>query len=328
MIIIAMQIFTLCALGIILTVLLTLGFSRLFQGERNPDRPLHKIYLRELHAYCAHDSKRREPPHFPGIESGNMREELAIMIAALLHVVSDYDSNRLRRIVEENRLEEALLTHLHLHRGPERAVRMHTLLHLPFSTETSARLSRLTSDSEPHVAFYALLATIGTDSRRIIPVLRNYPALLTPEQAADVVRYMQRKHLQIDYKRLLSAHNDNLNILGLFIVGSFHIDQAQEMVYGLLPHENPRVEQIALSTAALLMCPLNHPNIVASINRKSETERRDLYRSFIREGYSLKALHELIETEHKRGSSLDGYILKTISSRKRILHKHPELQSQ
>ena len=133
MIIITMQIFTLCALGIILTVLLTLGFSRLFQGERNPDRPLHKIYLRELHAYCAHDSKRREPPHFPGIESGNMREELADRFGAIPPEVENLlKTVEIRQLCKAANIEKIdagakgflLAFHNNVFRAPEKLVDM------------------------------------------------------------------------------------------------------------------------------------------------------------------------------------------------------------
>lgn len=244
-------------------------------------------------------------------------ECLGYVMEAFRRQVAEYSPRQVKEMVVAAAVEEFFVGRMVRNHGYRDVPAMTVLSSIPLSAEGMEEVAGHGCDN----LFSDYLVTVirlGTEPQRVCEVLSEHEKM-DAHMAARLAVRMAHDRVRVDWERCLARADINLKLVGLSLVGTYHIVEAEERIYELLLHESQEVSEAALKCVVQLNLSLDHDNIVTHISWLGDDERRSVYRMLVQGGYSRKALRRFAEHEARVGSGLDGQIRREFGARRRSL---------
>lgn len=260
----------------------------------------------------------KENPSTLHIVAHGSRQRMALAEAIYTMVSHTYgiDVNLFKQIATQNRLEELILRSARHSSETRRAHLLMLMSSLPLSAPARDTLRGYLVSDNALVRTSALLAMLVNEPTSAIRSIASMEFDLQPLDIARIITLLRRGVLPIAHEPLLLNNNRNLRMLGLALVRSFGITEAEKQLYHIIYTEkNHEVLIEAIYTLSSLGRPLNRTRIRERLAGLSATQRRDFCRHMTIEGYSLQTMQALFSCDESL------YAEKIINTYKRGLTK-------
>lgn len=237
-----------------------------------------------------------EQPSSVKILARSRRNRIALAEAIYTVVSHTYgnDTDALRHVVEQNRLERLLLREIHLSHGTRRARMLMLLSAIPLNADKVKQLSHYMHSHDSDIRISALTVALASSPSMAIRTIATFDFALTPFDTARIIALLRRGLLPIAYEPLLDSNNHNLRILGLAIVRSFGIEIAEKHLHKIISaEEDITIVNQTIYTLASLGRPLHHTRIRERLAAMPACKRKELCRHLTVEGYSLSAVRSI-----------------------------------
>jgi len=301
--------------GIVLSAVLTVVAAWLYLDARATAK--RETTLARRYTYLATQRMVAEDgvpmSRFPMCERRGAKGIIARTLAAVSASAYGDEYGALRRMTVANGVESWLLRRIALSYGYVRARYLAMLAALPVSRSSAAFVSRYGNSRNRHIRFGAMMVRAVSDPSSALRVLSTYPYTFTAFETAEIMAVLRRGLLPLAYDPLLASKSRNLKMLGMNIVRTFGIADAEPRLVEIAASDvSGELGREAVCTLGALHLPVSRREIVESVRRLSAGERRSLCRRLVAEGYSVSALAYLAaEDEH--------YVETLVSSYKRRL---------
>lgn len=276
---------------IVVTVAITIALTILSRNRRDRLSTERNRYIKQIIALLLDEN----PAHNKILAHSNKsRIALAEAIYIVMSHTYNNDTEPLRQIVEQNRLENLLLREIRRSRGARRARMLMLLSAIPSSEDIFSQLYDYIHSRDRDIRISALTATLAANPSVAIRTISTFEFDLSPFDTARIIALLRRGLLPIAYEPLLANGNRNLRILGLAIVRSFGIEIAEKHLHKIISNEedNAIVKQ-TIYTLASLGRPLGHTRIRERLASMPAHKRKELCRHLTVEGYSLSSVRTL-----------------------------------
>lgn len=255
---------------------------------------------------------------FPLIERRSSRLTLAVVVAQIGAMTYGYDRRVLGEVVRRYGLDRLLLEQARLSGGMRRVEWLHTLAQIECSDRVYGRmLRRYGRHRNRYVALCMTLAALNHSPERCIAILAERRRRLSPFDLAEVLMMLKRGLIPVAYQPLLRAEQTNVRLLGLCIVRYFGVTEAEEEIAEAIAVPDREVAEAALFTLCALRLRLDREQVRGAAQRMSEGERRAWYRHLASEGYSSRAIAQIVPDNDRR--LMGEYVEQTVASYKRAL---------
>lgn len=249
--------------------------------------------------------------------SRRLKMILARTIATFTAVSYGFDPQTIRDIVTRNGIDTMLLKRIKRSSSWHR-IRYMQILSLTGARESVvARIKRFENSKNPYTALFALLVRIGSSPDETISAIREFPTMLRQQDIAEIMMMLRRGFVPIAYEPMVLSDSDNLKLLGIYIIRSFGIEQAEDLLYSMLEHESSEIQDAAIYALATLKSSLTRKNVMECVAAMSFFKRRRLYKFLAAEGYSASSLSVLQSVE--QDSRMASYVHEIVNSYKMTL---------
>ncbi|MBQ8745283.1 MAG: hypothetical protein IJZ05_02880 [Rikenellaceae bacterium] len=302
--------------GAVLLAAASMLHARVRQRRIGIRRTLERCYVNVLNrrlleggsAWCC----------FPLIERRSSRLTLAVVVAQIGAMTYGYDRRVLAKVVRRYGLDRLLLEQARLSGGMRRVEWLHTLAQIECSDRIYQRMmNRYGRSRNSYIALCMTLAALNHSPERSIAILAERRGRLSPFDLAEVLMMLKRGLIPVAYQPLLRAEQANVRLLGLCIVRYFGVTEAEEDIVAAIATDDREVAESALFTLCALRLRLDRELVREAARRMSEGERRAWYRHLASEGYSSRAIAQIVP--EKELSLLGEYVEQTVASYKRAL---------
>ena len=230
------------------------------------------------------EEEDRAIPLEMAVEGPDLMAELCGRIGAALY---GYSPNGMARHLARIGVYRRLVRQANRRRGLRRAVVLKRLADLPPWAEVDAQVRPFLHDPSREVRFAALLVLLATSPQESLRLIADFDEPLTVCEVGEVLHQMRRTLLPIAYHPLIESHHQNLQRLGLCLVLQFAIEEADELLLGLVATSPDReLAMAALYVLCALHRPLRRRYLKQYLEQLSSEERRALMRRLAREGYA------------------------------------------
>ena len=256
---------------------------------------------------------------FPFPQYGGRRSKmlLAETIAAFSAMNYGYDFTAMRKIVTYNDVDTFLFKRIKRSRSWYR-IRYMQLLSLTGARDALLTgIKHLEKSENPYESLFALLIRISSAPELTVKSIREFPGTLSRRALPEIMLQLRRGFIPVAYEPMIRSNNENLKLLGIYIIRCFGIEDAQDILYSLLDYPSSAVQDSALYALAAMKCSMAQKKVVESVSGLSFFQRRRLYKFLAAEGYSSRSLSALQSSE--RDSRLGGYMESLVNSYKRML---------
>ena len=289
---------------IALTAAITIVLTLLSHNRRNDSLSSERnCYIKQITAMLLNEN-----PEQNKILARSNRSRIALAEAMYIVMSHTYnnDTEPLRQVAEQNRLESLLLREIRRSRGARRAHLLMLLSAIPSSEDIFTQLYDYIHSHDRDIRISALTAALAANPSVAIRTISTFEFDLSPFDTARIIALLRRGLLPIAYEPLLANGNRNLRMLGLAIVRSFGIEIAEKHLHKIISNEedNTIVKQ-TIYTLASLGRPLGHTRIRERLASMPALKRKELCRHLTVEGYSLSSVRTLFtESESSYAESL------------------------
>lgn len=276
---------------IVVTVAITITLSILAQNQRDRFSTERNRYIKQVTALLLDEN----PTHINILaHSTKSRIALAEAIYVVMSHTYNNDTEPLRQIAEQNRLESLLLRKIRRSRGARRARMLMLLSAIPSSEDIFSQLYDYILSRDRDVRISALTAALAANPSVAIRTISTFEFDLSPFDTARIIALLRRGILPIAYEPLLASNNRNLRTLGLAIVRSFGIEIAEKHLHKIISNEDDSaIVKQTIYTLASLGRPLGHTRIRERLASMPAHKRKELCRHLTVEGYSLSSVRTL-----------------------------------
>ena len=276
---------------IVVTVAITITLTILAQNRRDRFSTERNRYIKQVTALLLDEN----PTHINIFaHSTKSRIALAEAIYVVMSHTYNNDTEPLRQIAEQNRLESLLLREIRRSRGARRARMLMLLSAIPSSEDIFSQLYDYILSRDRDVRISALTAALAANPSVAIRTISTFEFDLSPFDTARIIALLRRGILPIAYEPLLASNNRNLRTLGLAIVRSFGIEIAEKHLHKIISNEDDStIVKQTIYTLASLGRPLGHTRIRERLASMPAHKRKELCRHLTVEGYSLSSVRTL-----------------------------------
>ena len=289
---------------IVITAAITIALTLLSHNRHNDSLSSElNRYIKQITALLLCDN----PEQYKILARSNKsRIALAEAIYIVMSHTYNNDTETLRHIVEQNRLESFLLCEIRRSRGARRAHLLMLLSAIPNSGEIFTQLYDYIHSHDRDVRISALTAALAANPSVAIRTISTFEFDLSPFDTARIIALLRRGLLPIAYEPLLANGNRNLRMLGLAIVRCFGIEIAEKHLHKIISNEDDStIVKQTIYTLASLGRPLGHTRIRERLVTMPAHKRKELCRHLTVEGYSLSSVRTLFtESESTYAESL------------------------
>lgn len=302
--------------GAVLVVVVSMMHARVKLRRAGVRRALERCYVNVLNRRLLEGGSAR--CGFPLIERRSSRLTLAVVVAQIGALTYGYDRRVLAEVVRRYDLDRLLLEQARLSGGMRRVEWLHTLAQIECGDRVYGQMVRRYGRSRNRYAALCLtLAALNHSPERSIAILAERRRRLSPFDLAEVLMMLKRGLIPVAYQPLLRAEQTNVRLLGLCIVRYFGVTEAEEEIATAIATDDREVAEAALFTLCALRLRLDREQVRGAARRMSEGERRAWYRHLASEGYSSRAIAQILpETERPQ---MGEYVEQTVASYKRAL---------
>ena len=276
---------------IVVTVTITITMTILARNRRDRFSTERNRYIKQVTALLLDEN----PTHINIFaHSTKSRIALAEAIYVVMSHTYNNDTEPLRQIAEQNRLESLLLREIRRSRGARRAKMLMLLSAIPSSEDIFSQLYDYILSRDRDVRISALTAALAANPSVAIRTISTFEFDLSPFDTARIIALLRRGILPIAYEPLLASNNRNLRTLGLAIVRSFGIEIAEKHLHKIISNEDDSaIVKQTIYTLASLGRPLGHTRIRERLASMPAHKRKELCRHLTVEGYSLSSVRTL-----------------------------------
>ena len=276
---------------IVVTVAITITLTILARNRRDRFSTERNRYIKQVTTLLLDEN----PTHINIFaHSTKSRIALAEAIYVVMSHTYNNDTEPLRQIAEQNRLESLLLREIRRSRGARRARMLMLLSAIPSSEDIFSQLYDYILSRDRDVRISALTAALAANPSVAIRTISTFEFDLSPFDTARIIALLRRGILPIAYEPLLASNNRNLRTLGLAIVRSFGIEIAEKHLHKIISNEDDSaIVKQTIYTLASLGRPLGHTRIRERLASMSAHKRKELCRHLTVEGYSLSSVRTL-----------------------------------
>lgn len=280
-----------------LLIALALGELRA-RRRRSRDADLRTKYLHVLMLTLMNGDD--QTPQFPQVQQAGGRMLLSETLASVMSATYGLDPEPLQRIVARHGLDGWLLSRMRYTWGYDRARSMALLAQLPADNTMAARADRYLGSRNRYVRFYALMTRLAADPSTALRLMAEYEYPFSATEVAEIMTLLRRGMLPIAYEPLVASPNRNLRLVGLGIVRQFGIEEAETLLLRMVASDDsPELAREALYTLCSMHRPLSGRAVAARIASMNPAQRRALLRFMALEGYSPRALRQLIDERER-----------------------------
>lgn len=302
-------------LSIVLSVVSML-YARVHRQREGVRRSLERCYLAILNRRLLEGGEG--VCCFPMIERRSARLTLAVVVARIGAVTYGYDRRLLSEVVRRYGLDRLLLNEAQRSLGMRRVQWLHTLAQVDCSDEVYRALChRFGCSSNCYVALCVTLASLNHSPERCIAILASHRRRLSPFDLAEVLMMLKRGLIPVAYQPLLRSEQINVRLLGLCIVRYFGVTEAEEEIVSTIAAEDSEEAEAALFTLCALRLRLGRSQVRSATQRMSPSQRRAWYRHLASEGYSSRAIAQIIPDDDRVCAR--EYVEQVVASYKRCL---------
>lgn len=308
----------LCLVSLAVLVCCATSSASGFFGRRDYMRKVETHRLAVLvHDYLL--SGQVDSPPLRGTSPATGDKELMCVIISLLrNDFSDYSAEKISALSEECGLERFLVERAERSRGERMTEYLRLAASLPVSDNGASRLLRLRGRAVASGELCLTLLEALHWPRRAAAAVERHSGELTEPQAAWLAERLYGCSGGC-WKRFLRSSSPNALRVGMHIVGVRSLHEGEEAVYDALLNSDKAVRKTAFKVLPMLKSQLSDPRVTSAACALDISERKRLYRYFVREGYSAKALRPVIESEQPDAASLAGMVKAAMDCRRRVL---------
>lgn len=190
---------------------------------------------------------------------------------------------------------------------------------IPLDDKSVERLAR-TVPAEPMGQLYRMLILIVCSPERVTEIIDSDGLHLSGYLVPRLVARLEECRVVLPVRSLLATGALLPSLVALRVVARYELGDYWEEVFEALQSPHREVRMAAIKTLAVLGVTIDR-RVVEATAAMSVTERREVLRIFLREGYSAMALQPLSDAEASIGSPLAEYAACRTLSRKRTLVK-------
>ena len=254
---------------------------------RQRRRPRNELLMRrsagELVRLILEEEDRAIPLEM-AVDGARLMVELCGRIGAALY---GYPPATMAQHLVHLGVYQRLLRQAERRRGLHRALVLKRLSDLPPQVEVESRVRPFLRDSSREVRFAALLVLLAAVPQESLRLIAEFDEPLTACEVGEVLHQMRRTLLPIAYRPLMESHHQNLQRLGLCLVHQFAVEDADELLLGLVASSPDReLAMASLYVLCALHRPLRRRYLKHCLEQLSSSERRALMRRMAREGYA------------------------------------------
>jgi len=294
--------------------LLAEGIARRKTADRNR---LQDEYLSILAGRMSKNERSDSRGIFPRSRSGEGKMLLAETIASLSALDCGFDFTLKRKIVADNDIDRFLYSRIVRSRSWKRIRFMQLLSQCGAREELLPKIRRFENSDDPYTALFALLIRTGSAPDETVRSIREFEGPLSERAWPEIMLQLRRGLIPVAYEPMLRSGNENLEMLGIYIIRCFGIRQAEELLLAMLDDGSPTVQDAALYALASMKSSMAHRSVVECVSAMSFFQRRKFYKYLVAEGYSAVSLSALQKAE--KDSRLGGYMESQVNSYKKML---------
>lgn len=300
----------------ILLVATSMLYARIRQRQMVVRRTLERCYVSILNRRLLEGGDERCV--FPLIERRSSRLLLATVVARIGSMTYGYDRRVMAEVVSRYELDRLLLNESVRSRGMRRAQWLHTLAQIECRDHVYARMiERYGRHRNPYIALCLTLASLNHAPERCIAILADRERPLSPFELSEVLMMLKRGLIPVAYQPLLRAEQPNVRLLGLCIVRYFGVTEAEEEIVAAIATDSYEVVEAALFTLCSLHLRLDRDPVREAARAMSEGRRRAWYRHLASEGYSARAIAQILPEGDRL--QMREYVEQAVASYKRCL---------
>lgn len=290
--------------------------ARIRQHQMVVRRTLERCYVSILNRRLLEGGDERCT--FPLIGRRSSRLLLATVVARMGSMTYGYDRRVLAEVAHRYELDQLLLAEAARSRGMRRAQWLHTLAQIECRDQIYTRMvERYGSSRNPYIALCLILASLNHAPERCIAILAERERPLSPFELSEVLMMLKRGLIPVAYQPLLRAEQTNVRLLGLCIVRYFGVTEAEEEIVAAVATDSYEVVEAALFTLCALHLRLDCDPVREAARAMSEGRRRAWYRHLASEGYSARAITQILPEGDRQ--QMREYVEQAVSSYKRCL---------
>ncbi len=284
--------------------------------RRRRDR-LQDAYLLALAEYLSGPDAGRGEVRFPQSRGRRGKMILAEAIAAFAEMNCGYDCAAMHKIVTDNGVDTFLVRRIARSRSWNRVRYMQLLSLTGARPSLLPRIKRLEDSPDAYVSLFALIIRISSAPEQTIAAVREFSGAMSHRVLSEIMLRLRRGFIPVAYEPMICSDNENLKLLGIYIIRFFGIEEAQNILYAQLDSPNGAVHDAALYTLAIMKSSMTRKCVVQSVAGMSFFQRRRFYKFLAAEGYSTRSLSALQSAE--TDSRLGGYMESLVNSYKKML---------
>lgn len=215
---------------------------------------------------------------------------------------------RLSLVVEVCEVDYYLLRRIH-REGINRKTLLAKLSRLTHAT-TVVEHAEIYIDSEQHsTRFHAIAALVAARPDRAIRYITKIDDLLTWYEVALLTQLMRRAGAPIAYTPLLTSHNRNLQLIGIYLCDHFSIIDAESHLQRLAESGDSELSYMALLTLCSIRGDLSSPHTGAALLQLAPYQRKAFIRHAVQACYSLRSCAKHLSQQERAifAQHIDSY---------------------
>ena len=216
--------------------------------------------------------------------------------------------NRLSLVVEVCEVDYYLLRRIRREEVHRKAL-LAKLSRLTHATIVAEYAEVYLDNEHRSTRFYAIAALVAAHPDRAIRYITKFDTALTWYEAALLTQLMRRTGAPIAYTPLLTSHNRNLQLIGIYLCDHFSIVDAESHLQLLAESNDSELSYMALLTLCSIRGDIASPYANSALLRLMPYQRMTFIRHAVQACYSLRSCAKLLSRQERAifAQQIDSY---------------------